>query len=329
VETYKETFVLKRGNVALKEEVAAPGFLQVLSRAQPEHWAWKPPEGASYAGRRRALAEWILDTEKGAGALAARVMVNRLWHHHFGRGIVPTPNDFGKTGGGASQPELLDWLAAELLRNGGSLKHLHRVMMTSDAYQQAATRDAGKEAADPSNDLFVRRFPKRLESEAIRDSLLAVSGMLDATMFGPGDRNESNTRRSVYFQVKRSQLVGSMVAFDQPEPLVSQGARPTTTVAPQALMLMNSPSVRTWMQAFADRVEKETGAGPLSARIARAYTLALGRNPSAAENASAEKFIESQRALYAASDKSAGAERTALSDYCQVLCSLNEFAYIP
>jgi hypothetical protein len=120
-----------------------------------------------------------------------------------------------------------------------------------------------------------------------------------------------------------------MVAVDQPEPLVSQGARPTTTVAPQALMLMNSPSVRTWMQAFADRVEKETGAGPLSARIARAYTLALGRNPSAAENASAEKFIESQRALYAASDKSAGAERTALSDYCQVLCSLNEFAYIP
>lgn len=329
VETYKETFVLKRGNVALKEEVAAPGFLQVLSRAEPARWAWKPPEGATYAGRRRAFAEWILDTEKGAGALAARVMVNRLWHHHFGRGIVPTPNDFGKTGSAPAQPELLDWLAAELLRTGGSLKQMHRVMMTSAAYQQAVLRDAAKEAADPANDLFVRRVPKRLESEAIRDSLLAVSGLLDLKMYGAGDRSEAGTRRSVYFQVKRSQLVGSMVAFDQPEPLVSQGARPTTTVAPQALMLLNNASVRNWMQAFADRVGKETPEGSLPARIEKAYWLALGRAPTAPERAVAEAFIEKQKALYAASDKPAGADRAALADYCQVLCGLNEFAYMP
>jgi hypothetical protein len=133
----------------------------------------------------------------------------------------------------------------------------------------------------------------------------------------------------VYFQVKRSQLVGSMVAFDQPEPLVSQGARPTTTVAPQALMLMNSASVRTWMQAFAERVEKEAAAPEWKARVERAYWIALGRSPSGAEVASAQKFIEKQRALYAASDKPDGAERAALADYCQVLCSLNEFAYHP
>lgn len=329
VETYKETYVLKRGNVALKEEVADPGFLQVLSRAEPARWAWKPPEGATYAGRRRALAEWILDTEKGAGALAARVMVNRLWHHHFGRGIVPTPNDFGKTGSAPAQPELLDWLAAELLRAGGSLKQMHRVMMSSEAYQQAALRDARKEAADPANDLFVRRVPKRLESEAIRDSLLAVSGLLDPKMYGPGDRNEANTRRAVYFQVKRSQLVGSMVAFDQPEPLVSQGARPTTTVAPQALMLLNSSSVRSWMQAFADRIVKEAADASLSARIEKAYWFALGRAPTVPERSAAEAFIEKQKALYVSADKPAEADRAALADYCQVLCGLNEFAYLP
>lgn len=329
VETYKETFVLRRGNVAMKEEVAAPGFLQVLSRAEPAKWQWNPPAGATHAGRRRSMAEWILDTDSGAGSLAARVMVNRLWHHHFGRGIVATPNDFGKTGALPSQPELLDWLAAELLRSGGSLKEMHRLIMTSEAYQQAAVRDARKEAEDSGNELFVRRTPKRLESEAIRDSLLAVSGLLDAKMYGPGDRNEGSLRRSVYFMIKRSQLVGSMVAFDQPEPLVSQGARPTTTVAPQALMLMNSPNVRSWMQAFADRLLKENGGGPPGAQVERAYVLALGRRPTDAERSQAEAFLDGQRAVHAAAGSPAAAERAALADYCQVLCSLNEFAYQP
>src|SRR5206468_7478894 len=135
-----------------------------------------------------------------------------------------------------------------------------------------------KEAADPGNELFVRHVPRRLEAEAVRDSMLAVSGALDPTLFGPGTRDERSRRRSIYFTIKRSELIGSMVAFDQPEPLVSQGLRPTTTVAPQALLLMNGPQVRTWAEAFAQRVWRETPA-PLTAaaRLQRAMLLALGR----------------------------------------------------
>jgi hypothetical protein len=245
---FPQTYFLKRGNAALKDGEVTPGFLQVLmpSPNSVERWLWKAPAGAPYSGRRRSLANWITDAEQGAGALAARVIVNRLWQHHFGRGLVATPNDFGRTGATPSNPELLDWLAAELIRGGWRLKPLHRLIVSSAAWQQSSARVPEKEALDPGNDTWTRRAPRRLEGEALRDSILAVSGALDPVMYGPGTRDERSKRRSVYFTVKRSQLIGSMVAFDQPEPLVSQGARPTTTVAPQALWLMNGPQVREW-----------------------------------------------------------------------------------
>ncbi|MEQ1748929.1 MAG: PSD1 and planctomycete cytochrome C domain-containing protein [Prosthecobacter sp.] len=308
---FDKTFVLKRGNPDLKDGEATQGFLQVLSRPGDEkRWQWQPPKDARTSGRRRSLSNWITDVDHGAGALLARVIVNRLWQHHFGTGIVPTPNDFGKTGTQPSQPELLDWLAGQLIANGWQLKPLHRMIMLSHAYQQSTQREPAKEAADPANALFMRRVPQRLEGEAIRDSMLAVSGSLDETMYGPGTRDENSKRRSIYFNIKRSLLIGSMVAFDLPEPLVSQGSRPTTTVAPQALILMNSPQARTWAAGLAKRI---ASAGDVKQQITRAYALCFNRPPNADELAQGSVFLQQ------------GGD---LTDYCQVLLGLNEFVYV-
>ncbi len=327
---FEETYFLKRGNSELKDGVASPGFLQVLMNQPDEKkWQWQAPKDAKFTGRRRTFSNWITDVDNGAGTLLARVMVNRLWQHHFGRGIVSTTNDFGKQGTPPSQPELLDWLAAELIRGGWKLKPLHKLIMLSAAYQQVSARDLKKETEDPANDLFCRRTPQRLESESIRDSILAVSGLLDETMYGSGTRDEGSRRRSIYFNIKRSQLIGSMVAFDAPEPLVSQGSRPTTTVAPQALMMMNSPQVRSWAEALANRVESDCeGQHLANARVARAYAICFGRAPTQEESSTALRFIEGQAVSYEA-DQKANAATQALADFCQVLLGLNEFVYQP
>ena len=323
---FEQTHILKRGNTDLKDSVAEQGFLQALTRsADAKRWQWQPPAGAQFSGRRRSLSNWITDVDHGAGAQLARVMVNRLWQHHFGTGIVATPSDFGKTGTLPTQPELLDWLASELIRNGWKLKPIHELILSSAAYQQSCVRDAKKETADPANGLFMRRVPQRLEGEAIRDAMLAVSGQLDETMYGPGNRDETGKRRSIYFNIKRSQLMGSMVAFDAPEPLSSQGARPTTTVAPQALMLMNSPQARTWAEGLAKRASAPASDTPQ--RIARAYALCFGRAPKADEANAALAFVKSQSASYAANQKPEP-DTLALADFCQVLLGLNEFVYV-
>lgn len=308
---FDKTYLLKRGSTDMKDREATQGFLQVLSRPQDfKRWQWRPPEGSKSSGRRRTLSQWITDVDHGAGALLARVIVNRLWQHHFGTGLVPTPNDFGKTGTPCTQPELLDWLAGRLIEGGWKLKPIHRLILNSRAWQQSSARDAAKEEADPSNGLFMRFVPCRLEAESIRDSMLAVSGRLDETLFGPGARDENSRRRSIYFNIKRSQLIGSLVAFDLPEPLVSQGARPTTTVAPQALILMNSPQARSWAEGLAARLQP-AGAG--QGQITLAYQLCFHRNPSAAELDAGLAFLKSGASL---------------ADYCQVLLGLNEFVYI-
>ncbi len=315
----KETHLLIRGDTNQKQSVAQQGFLQVLTRGGTENqWQWAPPAGAQYSGRRRTLANWMTDPAHGGGAQVARVAVNRLWQHHFGRGLVATPNDFGKTGASPSNPELLGWLAGELIRNGWRLKPIHQLLMTSAAYQQSTATDRAKIATDPDNALWLRRTSRRLEAEAIRDSALAVSGVLDRTMFGAGTLDERSKRRSIYFTVKRSRLVNSMVVFDAPEPLSSQGFRPTTTVAPQALLMMNSAQTRQWALAFAKRVEAD--AKDPASQIARAYALALGRPPRAEETAAALAFIGS------GTPSAAGkANAPALADFCQMLMALNEF----
>ena len=308
---FDKTYVLRRGSTDMKEDEATQSFLQVLSKpGAANRWQWQPPKDAKYSGRRRSLSNWITDVDDGAGALLARVIVNRLWQHHFGSGLVPTANDFGKTGTPPTQPELLDWLANQLIANGWKLKPLHKMILTSRAWQQSSARDAKKEAADPDNGLFMRFVPQRLEAEAIRDSMLAISGLLDDTMYGPGTRDENSKRRSIYFNIKRSQLIGSMVAFDQPEPLVSQGGRPTTTVAPQALILMNSPQARAWAEGLAKRI---ASAGPVPKQITQAYRLCFNRDPNPSELAAGADFLQSGASL---------------ADYCQVVLGLNELIYV-
>ena len=321
-----ETFFLRRGDPDQKEAVATQGFLQVLTSAPAARWQTAPPPGWRTSYRRRALAEWITDTEHGAGQLLARVIVNRLWQHHLGRGIVATPSDFGARGERPTHPELLDWLAAELIANGWRLKPIHKQIMLSAVYQQSGTRDEAKLKIDPDNRLFWRRPSRRLEAEIIRDTMLAVSGVLDRRQFGPGTLDPASLRRSVYFTVKRSKLVPMMTVFDAPDALGSLAERPTTTVAPQALLLMNNPHVRGYAQAFARRLAPD-GKTPPDAAITAGYLHALARPPSAEELADALAFIRVQTASYQAAGRPDASHR-ALADFCQVLFCLNEFIYV-
>lgn len=329
---FKETYVLDRGNVDKKKEQATPGFLQVISQASAstEPWFKAPPENSKFSGRRTAMAAWLTDVEQGAGALAARVIVNRLWQHHFGVGLVTTPNDFGKTGALPSHPELLDWLAGELIRNGWRLKPIQRLMLESAVYQQTSNPGKKHVETDPFNTMFTRFNARRLEGEALRDSILAVTGELDKTMYGSGTKDEKSKRRSIYFTVKRSQLIGSMVVFDQPEPSISQGSRPTTTIAPQALLLMNGSQVRAWAVALAKRLESKLPSEETlnwQPAIAEVYQVALGRAPHDKELAAATAALN--KAVAGSTPKDTPAARLhAFTDFCQVVLGLNEFAYL-
>jgi mono/diheme cytochrome c family protein len=322
---FPETFFLRRGDPDNKEGVAPQGFLQVLmpsADAVPQ-WQSPPPSGWRTSYRRRALAEWLTDTEKGAGRLLARVIVNRLWQHHMGRGIVATPSDFGIRGERPTHPELLDYLAAELIKGGWRLRPIHKLIMTSAVYQQGAQVDAAKTKLDRDNKLWWRFPARRLEAEVIRDTLLAVSGQLDDKMFGPGTLDEASKRRSIYFTVKRSKLVPMMVIFDAPEALGGMAERPTTTIAPQALHLLNSPQVRQCARAFARRVAP-ADTTPVADAVRHAYRIALAREPSETEALDAQAFLQQQMATYAPDRR----RDAALTDFCQVLMCLNEFIYV-
>ncbi len=319
---YPKTYLLNRGDPNQKKGEASAGYLEVLMREGSDAAAWRrePPAGSRTSFRRYSLANWITDTEKGAGNLLARVMVNRMWHHHFGRGIVATPNDFGLQGAEPSHPELLEYLARQLIANGWKLKPLHRQIMLSEAYGRASAPSRGNASKDPDNQWLWRFAPRRLEAEIIRDAMLSVAGSLEASPFGPGTLDPNHRRRSIYFMIKRSRLVPMMQIFDQPEPLVSQGRRPSTTIAPQALMFMNGSQVVELAAAFARRFA-DTGA---EAAIRGIYQAALGRDPDAQELTDSLAFVESQAAAYESTD----ARRLALADFCQVVLGLNEFIYL-
>lgn len=324
---FEETFYLKRGDLRQKQSAATPGFFQVLTRgnASDDRWREAPPAGARTSYRRRALAHWLTDPDEGAGNLLARVMVNRLWQHHMGRGLVSTASDFGAQGERPSHPELLDWLASELVTQGWRLKPLHKLIMTSNAYRQGSQYDEARAATDPENIYLWRHVPRRLEAEAVRDVMLAVSGTLDETMYGPGSLDEAQRRRSIYFTIKRSQLIPFMVLFDAPEPLQGIGVRPSTTIAPQALALLNNSQVRAWAHAFAERsLARSAASAPDAIRFA--FLAALGRPPADDEASASLEFYEHGLAAYRAAS-AANAEARALADVCQALFSLNEFIY--
>jgi hypothetical protein len=325
---FKESYFLRRGDSEQKDGVAPQSFPQVLMNdsEQEKRWQKSPPSGWRTSYRRRALAEWITDVDHGAGALLARVIVNRLWQHHLGRGIVATPSEFGARGEGPTHPELLDWLAAELIRNGWRLKPIHKLIVTSAVYMQDCELNEPNYRADPNNRLFWRRRPTRLEAETIRDALLAASGSLDRRMFGPGTLDESNKRRSIYFTVKRSQIVPVLQVFDEPDALQGIGERPTTTIAPQALLLMNNVNVRGCARALVRRIAPNGERAPENV-VRLAYARTLSRPPTGPEIADATTFLKQQVESYATA-ATPNARELALTDFCQALMCLNEFVYV-
>jgi hypothetical protein len=274
------------------------------------------PHDKRTSGRRAALSHWMTDVESGAGHLLARVIVNRLWQHYFGRGIVATPNDFGSQGDRPTHPELLDWLATELVRHGWRLKPIHKLILMSDTYRMGGLGSADNERMDPDNRFLWRRHPRRLEAEAIRDNALAVGGVLDETMFGAGTLDEQMRRRSIYFTVKRSRLVPSLQTFDWPDTLTSLERRAVTTTPSQALVFINEPQFRQMAEGFARRIADAPD------RVGTAYVIAYGRPPSQRERTLSEAFLQRQTGSRNADVK------TALTDFCAALMSANEFIYI-
>ena len=327
-EFLKETHFLRRGEPNNKESVATQGFLQVLmaNPDAPQLFQAQPPAGWRTSYQRTSLTNWLIDREAGAGNLLARVIVNRIWQHHLGRGIVGTPSDFGTRGELPTHPELLDWLAGELVRHQWELKPLHRAMLTSSVYQQSCDTDDPRASIDRENKRLWHRPRRRLEAEVIRDAILAESDLLDDRLYGPGRLDEGHRRRSLYFTVKRSQLMPSMTVFDAPDGTTPVADRPETTIAPQALMLMNNPHVREAARQFAIRLLPIAMKSPEDA-VRTGYLDAVSRQPTSDELANIVAFLGQQKESYSTVDPH-GRLLQALEDFCQVLFCLNEFVYV-
>ena len=318
--------MLRRGDPEQKVKVVDAGFVSVLipGNLNESEWRLSPPAPDSRLSyRRSSLANWLTDVNEGAGALVARVAVNRLWQHHFGRGLVATPNDFGEAGERPSHPQLLETLAAQLVAGDWQLKPLHKQIMLSQTYMQSTEYDEERASIDPDNQTWWRRMPRRLEAEAIRDSMLSVSNTLDPRMYGPGSLDANMNRRSIYFFIKRSQLIPTMMLFDWPEHLVSIGRRSTTTIAPQALMFMNSPQGRRIAESLYEQVVALESEDKLEQLFLRCY----GRPPSEQEARISLQFLQKQTEAYS-SEALNDTEKRAWIDLCQTLLGSSEFIYI-
>jgi hypothetical protein len=326
----QDVFVLARGEVGRKKGKATPGFvLATLPADDAETRLLSGSDAQPLADSRLGLAAFLTDAAHGAGPLAARVIVNRLWHHHFGRGIVATPNDLGTQGDPATHPELLEWLANRLVENRWSLKSIHRLIVTSATYRQSGAGSAAGRAQDPDNKLLWHRKPMRLEGESIRDALLAAAGTLNLKMYGRTGLDVNAPRRSIYLTVKRSEPIGFLQVFDQPEPVQPVGARGVATVPTQALTMMNSPFVRAAAEALAARSRTALGLEPTAAADAAAinfcFTAAVSRQPSDAERV---RFAELLAAREQAAGVDAAGRQAALADVCHLIFCLNEFVYV-
>jgi len=316
---------------AYKEEVE-PGFLSILDPAPAKI---VPPAVVNSTGRRTALAEWLASADN---PLTARVIVNRVWNYHFGRGIVGTPSDFGVMGERPADPALLDYLAATFVENGWSIKKLHRLIMLSSTYQESARFDPAAAKIDPEDRLTWRYNRHRLEGEAIRDSILEVSGRLNLKMGGPGvfpplppgvetrggwkkdeDPSESD-RRSVYVFVRRNTRYPMFEVFDMPDTHESCPRRNATVTAPQALELLNNELVTDWSRSLAGRVWNDAGLTP-EAEVDRAWRFVYSRPATADERKEALEFLERQNKLR-------GDQQAALADLCHMLVNSNEFLYV-
>ena len=343
------THLLAGGSYQQPLDEVQPAPPRVLAAANSTAQIQPPRPGTS--GRRAALARWMTSPEN---PLVARVIVNRIWQGHFGRGLVENANDFGTQTPAPAQPELLDWLAGEFVRQGWSMKAIHRLIMTSNAYRQSAEADGAArtvaEQVDPNNSLFWHSPRHRLSAERIRDALLAASGELDQTMYGPGVRPElppnynkrekwdlspsaaDRNRRSVYIYAKRNLPFPMLQAFDLPDMHESCARRAHTTTPPQALALLNDERVLEASRHFAQWLIRDCGETDLNTVTRRAYEAAFGRQPTSDETAAAVEFMRAQRDLVASEEDSASgagnASTAAVSDFCHALLNANEFLYV-
>lgn len=332
-----ETFVLLRGSPEATGDKVEPRFPEILGGQIAEY---QPNPSANTSGRRLALANWLTSPDN---RLTSRVIVNRIWQHHFGRGIVRSANNFGQLGDLPTHPEMLDWLAVQLVENGWKLKPLHKLMLLSQTYRQGSIASEEAILKDPSNDLFSHFNLRRLSAEEIRDSILATNGRLNPAMYGPSiypeisrevlagqsvpgkgwnkSNEEDQARRSVYIHIKRSLVVPLLANFDFPETDVSCEARFNTTQAGQALAMLNGDFLDKESQAFAGHLRNTVGTD-LHRQIDLAYQLALSRKPTAIEIERGQDFIASLKEKHELSDDQA------LKYFCLFVFNLNEFIYI-
>ena len=353
------THLFARGDFQQPKEELTPAFLAITSH---DTGATVPANAKELAttGRRTALAQYLTS---GQHPLVARVIVNRIWMHHFGRGLVSTPADFGALGTPPTHPDLLDWLASEFMDSGWSVKHLHRLILNSTAYRQALRTDPSQDAADPDNLLYGGARLIRLDAEVVRDCMLAASGRLNDQLYGqpvpvmadnsgrwvlgienlsagrPGaviPLNGQEFRRSVYIQVRRSRPVAVLDTFDWPRMSPNCDCRKPSTVTPQSLMMMNSDAVIAESHAFAERVLSQSG-DDAAQQVNTAWRLAYVRAPDDSERASAVQFLAEQTDLFrerlalpdfADDAKTHTPERMALDSLCQTLLGANGFLYV-
>jgi hypothetical protein len=346
------TYVLNRGVYDAPKEEVEPGFLTLFD-AKPAKLAPRP-DGKS-TGRRAALANLLADSQN---PLTARVMVNRIWQYHFGRGLVATASDFGLKGERPTHPQLLEWLASEFVRTGWSIKQMHRLILTSSTYRQSAQYREAAAQIDSENKLLWRYPRQRLEGEALRDSALEVAGLLNVKMGGPSvfpelplgmsvaggwsvtkDEMERN-RRSIYVFVRRNTRYPIFETFDMPDTHETCSRRMVTTSPIQALTLLNNKLTVEWAQAFAGRVLSEAGTD-FDRQIDTAYRLAFSRSPDKAEQEIARRFFDRHREILyerlAANEPLALPAHSAvpcdppqvasLVDFCHMLINANEFVY--
>lgn len=333
-----DTFILKRGNPQSQGEKVVPAFLSPLGGGTAMIPA--PVAGAKSSGRRLALANWIASPDN---RLTSRVMANRIWQHHFGRGIVRSPNNFGLLGDSPTHPELLDWLATAFVNGGWQMKPLHKLILMSSAYRMSSQPNAAALARDPLNNLFWRFDMRRLSAEEVRDSVLAVDGRLNPAMFGPGvfpdisdevkagqsspgsgwgkSSPEEQSRRSIYVHVKRSLILPILSDFDFADTDSSCAARFVTTQPTQALGMLNGRFLNDQAEEFAKRLRKEAG-NDVKQQVAHAYRLALSREPDPGLIERGLKLID---ALQTRHGKTAD---QALDQFCLMVFNLNEFMYL-
>jgi hypothetical protein len=327
------TYLLSRGDYRRPSRVVGPGVPSMLTSGRTAFEPKPPWPNAQKTGNRLALATWLVDPSH---PLTARVIVNRVWKHHFGRGLQEPLDDFGNAAGTPTHPELLDWLAVRFVEQQMSLKWLHRQIVTSATYRQSSTVTQQHLTADPDNRLLSRMPLRRLEAEVLRDTLIAVAGQLDRTQFGPATPIESRRdglvtskppyRRSIYVQKRRTKRLTILDTFDRPRMSPNCVDRAVSNVAPQALHLMNNRMVRDLGGQLAARIASEVG-GDVEKQVDRLFELAIGRKPSQEQRAALRQAYWRFAAAWQ-ENKSPEADPSPLANLCHAVMNSAGFLYV-